>query len=205
MIGLALLLSAAAPQTAIDADRAFAAMAQTEGQWTSFRAFAAPDGTMFVPEAVNAHSFLEGKANPLVAVMWWPAESYLSCDGQVAVNTGPWVRDGGRSVGYFTTIWVKQPDGSWKWVLDHGDVLPRPRSAGEEPKRRRASCAEAPDVFMLSSPDMSGPQGDGGSPDRSLKWFWSVQEPRKDRSLSIFLWDGEDYDLVIVDRILASP
>jgi hypothetical protein len=109
----------------------------------AFRAFAAPDGTMFVPEAVNAHRYLEGKANPPAALMWWPAESYLSCDGQVAVNTCPWIRDGGRSAGCFTTIWVKQPDGSWKWVLDHGDVLPRPRSAGEEPKRRRAACAEA--------------------------------------------------------------
>jgi hypothetical protein len=44
---------------------------------------------------------------------------------------------------------------------------------------------------MLSSPDMSGAEGDGGDPDRSIKWFWSVQEPRKDRSLSIFLWHGE--------------
>jgi hypothetical protein len=64
MTALAFLLSAAVPQTAIDAERAFAAMAQTGGQWSAFRDFAAPDGTRFVPDAVNARQFLEGRTDP---------------------------------------------------------------------------------------------------------------------------------------------
>ena len=43
---LALLLAAAAPQTAIDAERAFVADAQTLGQWTAFRKYAADDAVM---------------------------------------------------------------------------------------------------------------------------------------------------------------
>ena len=41
MIALAVLLATAAPHPAVEAERAFAAMAQTKGQWTAFRAFAA--------------------------------------------------------------------------------------------------------------------------------------------------------------------
>ena len=47
----ALLLMAAEPLTAIDAERAFAADAQKMGQWTAFRNYAADDAVMFVSQA----------------------------------------------------------------------------------------------------------------------------------------------------------
>lgn len=90
--------------TAVDAERAFAEDAQKQGQWTAFRKWAAPDALMFTPQPIRAHEFLEGLTDPREPVRWWPGESYVSCDGGFAVNTGPWVRDGGESVGYFTTV-----------------------------------------------------------------------------------------------------
>ena len=110
----ALLLAAAQPMTAIDAERAFADDARTLGQWTAFRKWSTDDALMFVPQPVNAHEFLKDRKDPPVPVFWWPGRSYLSCDGSFAVNTGPWVRDGGKAVGYFTTVWKRQPDGGWK-------------------------------------------------------------------------------------------
>ena len=83
---LALLLAAApvsAPMSAIDAERAFAADAQKNGQWTAFRNSAAPDAVMFVPEKVNAQAWLKDRADPPVSVFWWPGRSYVSCDGSV--------------------------------------------------------------------------------------------------------------------------
>jgi hypothetical protein len=68
---LAFLLAAAAPATAVDAERAFAAMAQTEGQWAAFRAFAASEGLLFVPEQVNAQEWLkEAGASPDGSLVW---------------------------------------------------------------------------------------------------------------------------------------
>ena len=45
---------------------------------------------MFTPQAVWAHEFLAGRKDPPQSMRWWPAESYVSCDGRTAINTGPW-------------------------------------------------------------------------------------------------------------------
>ena len=160
----ALLLLASPVDGAIDAERAFAEAAQTEGQWTAFRTFAADSAVMFVPREINAHEFLEGREDPVIAVMWWPAESYISCDGTTAVNSGPWVRP--RASGYFTTVWQQQADGNWRWRLDHGDALAVPRPAGEEPTVRRATCPDAPlTVEEITPPEGAVDYGRHHSPD----------------------------------------
>ena len=214
---LALLLAAAAPATAEEAEREFAATAQVEGQWTAFRGYAAANGWMFVPEAVNAQDWLRDRKNPLVSVMWWPAQSWVSCDGSVAVNTGPWVRQGGRSVGYFTTVWTKQEDGSWKWLVDHGDVLAKPRPAGERASIRRAKCLPdkpAGKGFVATvMEDSDGQAIAGGGParsengrsiDGSLRWSWKVL-PDKSRRVTAEIWTGSGYETVLEDKVAAAP
>lgn len=117
-------------QSAVDAERAFAADAHKLGQWTAFRKWAADDALIFVPQPVNAQKWLKDRKDPPVAVFWWPGRSYVSCDGSHAVNTGPWVREWGKSVGYFTTVWQRQSDGGWKWTYDAGDALGSQRPEG---------------------------------------------------------------------------
>jgi ketosteroid isomerase-like protein len=193
---LALLIAAATPQSAVEAERAFAAAAQTDGQWTAFRAFAAPDGVMFTPQQVNAQEWLKGRADPPQSVMWWPAEAWVSCDGTTALTTGPWLRGGGKSAGYFTTVWRRQPDGSWKWLLDHGGALAQPRRAGDAPKVRRASCKGLPTVKKVE-----GVRGyeTGSSPDGSLVWNWNVYENGA-RIVWAELWDGSSHRKVLEDH-----
>ncbi|WP_106407395.1 hypothetical protein [Sphingomonas jatrophae] len=125
---LALLLAAAvpAPTTAIDAERAFAAMAQAKGQWTAFRHYAAPEGMMFVPEPVKAQEWLKDRKDPPQALRWSPTANFVSCDGSFAVNTGEW--RGGKAAGYFTTLWQRKAVGGWHWLIDAGDTLATPRS-----------------------------------------------------------------------------
>ena len=65
--------------------------AQRIGQWTAFRKYADRDAVMFTPQAVWARDFLKGRKDPPKAVRWWPATSFVSCDGHTAVNTGPWI------------------------------------------------------------------------------------------------------------------
>ena len=72
-----LLLAAAAPQTAADAERAFAGAAQAEGQWTAFRRYATEDSVMFARQPVKTQAFLKDRKDPPAALMWWAADSYM--------------------------------------------------------------------------------------------------------------------------------
>ncbi|WP_423606713.1 hypothetical protein [Sphingomonas sp. MS122] len=193
MILAALLLMQAG--TAVAAERDFNRAAQTEGQWTAFRRYATDDAVMFVPRPRNAQAFLKDRKDPPIAVQWWPAESYVSCDGNMAVNTGPWVRPGGS--GYFTTIWVRQAGGGWKWIYDGGDELKAPRRLPEPPRVRRAACRAVPP----SPPAAAGPDsGAGASPDGSLRWRWTMA-PDGSRGFTASLWDGRRFVPVVEDRV----
>ncbi len=145
LIGLA---AAAAQASAVDAERAFADMAQKQGQWTAFRAFAAPEALMFVPEPKNAQDWLKNRKDPPASVHWWPARSWVSCDGAVAVNMGPALY-GTKGHGTFTTVWKRQADGGWKWVLDQGHQLPKALPAAEKARLSRASCKGRPNASLV--------------------------------------------------------
>ncbi|MES2444789.1 MAG: hypothetical protein V4574_18355 [Pseudomonadota bacterium] len=193
-----MLLAAQDPETAVDAERAFNRAAQTDGQWTAFRRFMTDDAVLFTPQPVNAKEALPEK-DPPIAVQWWPAESYVSCDGTTAVNTGPWSRP--RASGYFTTVWVRQPDGHFKWIYDGGDVLAAPRALPEKPKVRTASCAGRPrsPLFMVYS---DAKPGRGESPDKTLIARWLVM-PDGSRTFTVQLWTGKRYETVMHDEIAA--
>jgi hypothetical protein len=204
MIEALLLAMAQPPMSAIDAERAFVADAQKLGQWTAFRKWAADDATMFLPQAGSAHDWLKDKADPPVAVFWWPGRSFVSCDGNTAVNTGPWVRGWGKSVGYFTTVWKRQADGGWKWALDHGDALKTSRAEGGDIASRRASCIGKPvkDRFVLTAA-VGATIGEGVSNDGSLHWAWIV-EPSGGRQVVVRIWNGNGFETVIHDRVAAE-
>ncbi|NIJ21998.1 hypothetical protein FHS95_003709 [Sphingomonas naasensis] len=201
---LALLLFAIVPETtAIDAERAFDRMAQQKGQWTAFRAFATHDAVMFVPHQVNAQAWLKDRPDPPRPVRWWPLESYVSCDGSVAVNTGGWTRPNG-SVGYFTTLWVRQADGAWKWTMDHGDRLARPRPAAP-PKLRRAACGtKAPEIAFDTCRGRESQCRAEQSRDRSLTWHWRAAADGA-RHFDARLWNGRSFETVIDDNVAAEP
>ena len=177
-------------KTALDAERAFAADAQQLGQWTAFRKWAASDAIMFVPQPTNAQAWLKDRKDPAKAIDWWPTASYVSCDGGLAVNTGGWKRPDG-SVGYFSTVWQRQADGGWKWIVDSGDSLVKSRPRLGRIRVERASC----DPVQRFVPDHThaGPDGvvplpeaQGYANDASLTWHWSV-ETNGTRSLIVHL------------------
>lgn len=202
MIALLLMLAAAdAPKTALDAELAFDQAAVRDGQWTAFRTFAAPDAIMFVPQPVNAQAWLKDRKDPPKSVRWQATASYVSCDGATTVNTGNWQRADG-SVGYFTTVWQRQSDGSWRWVLDSGDALKAARAA-KTPTVTHASC-DAPDIpFMTPPPSRGAKSGHGASKDGTLTWDWEVL-PDGARMLGVNLRTGMLGGSVIDDRIAAE-
>jgi len=196
-----LLLQAATPQTAVEAERAFARAAQEKGQWTAFRDYAAPDAVMFVPQPINAQAWLKDRKDPPKSVEWWPTESYVSCSGTVAVNTGGWIRPDG-SVGYFSTVWSKQKDGSWTWLADHGAPLATPREKPSHPKTVRASCGGKPEIDMggcLSDDDRTGCYA---AEDQSLQAHWSRDGGT--RVFHVTIWTGREWKRVLEDVVIED-
>ena len=209
---VALLLSAAvAPQTAIDAERAFAARAQRVGQWTAFKEYADPSAVMFTPQAVWAHEFLDGRKDPARSVMWWPARNFTSCDGDTAINTGPW-RNAANQNGYFTTVWIRQKNGGWKWSVDGGDTVKTPLARPARPSVNRASCASLDRlrrVYAAESRSLEriagkppADAGQGRSADGTLSWSWTVAQGGA-RHFQAKQWNGRGYRIVLDQRIAA--
>lgn len=164
------------PSAIVQAELAFARLAQEEGQWTAFRETAADDAIMFTPELVNAQQWLKGKADPAQAVTWQPHHIYMSCDGSMAVSTGAWQNAKGET-GHFTTIWQQQDFGQrrpdkkidWKWVFDDGQPLDTPLAEPDYVETDVASCA-AKSSAGFPPAGLTDKGKAGASADRSLIW-----------------------------------
>ena len=208
MIALVLAAVAAPAPTAVDAELAFSRAAQRNGEWTAFRTHADPDAVMFTPQAIWARDFLKGRKDPKSATRWSAHASYVSCDGQVAVNTGPWRTANGRQSGFFTTVW-QQENGRWTWTSHGRHTLQKPLSARKSPVVRKASCrGRAPGPPLMAPPSTkSGPRGvaaddfgRGYSDDKTLGWDWRVG-PRGIRQFRTFLWTGRGYTVALNQTI----
>lgn len=209
MITLFLLAAASLP-TAVDAERAFARDARRLGQWSAFRKYADQDAVMFTPQAVWAQDYLKDLKDPPKSVKWWPAQSFVSCDGRTAVNNGPWIRPD-RSHGYFTTVWQRD-ERQWKWVYDGGDALTGPLPRRAAPTVSRASCSgKATGAPIIAPPPLTEKQarktqkdlGAGHSADKTLGWDWKV-EKNGERQFRVYLWDGARYAQVLYNHIAGQ-
>lgn len=212
MISALLLAAAAGMPTAIDAERAFARDAQRSGQWTAFRKYADKDAVMFTPQAVWAREFLKGRKDPPKAVRWWPAHSFVSCDGRTAVNTGPWILPDGKAHGYFTTVW-QRTGRNWRWVYDGGEPLSGALPTPPKPQVHRASCrGKAPGAPVPEPKPLTAKQarttpedaGRGQSADRTLGWDWKVEKDGA-RHFRVLQWNGSHYAQVLYNDVAAPP
>ena len=111
---------------------AFCAMAQEIGLLAAFQHFAAPD-VAFIDTDPRKFRGLEavrqriGPDKPGVKLTWSAMFTDVSDDGTLGYNYGRFESrfpgaDGREVVrgGFFLTIWKRQPDGSWRYVMDNG-------------------------------------------------------------------------------------
>lgn len=127
-------------QEMVKTEQAFSKMAEEKNTRDAFLAFIADDGLLFRPGAVNGKKWLlEHPApptdkKPLLA--WQPSFAGMSASGDMGFTTGPWelkgdVKDEKPSAyGHFVTVWKKQADGTWKFVVDLG--ISHPQSGGPQ-------------------------------------------------------------------------
>ncbi len=122
---------------------AFCAMGKEKGLLAAFTYYAAPD-VAFVDTDPRKYRGLEavqerlGPDKPGVSLTWSAMFTDVSDDGTLGYNYGRYEfrspgPDGKERVrtGFFLTIWKRQPDGLWKYVMDNGapDRPPPPPAA----------------------------------------------------------------------------
>jgi ketosteroid isomerase-like protein len=141
-------------QSMVDTELAFAKMAADQGIRAAFVAFIADDGVLFRPTPVkgkqwfNEHPLPPSEKRPLLT--WYPIVAEISQAQDMGYTTGPWEfkadihDDQAAGWGNFLTVWKRQPDRSWKYVIDLGisnpqpDVAPTPWQAPKSDVKKMA-------------------------------------------------------------------
>ena len=124
-------------QEMVKTEQAFSKMAEEQNTRDAFLAFIADDGLLFRPGAVNGKKWMldhpppaSTDKRPLLA--WQPAYAGMAVSGDMGFTTGPWEAKADindekpQGYGDFVTVWKKQADGSWKFVVDLGISHPQP-------------------------------------------------------------------------------
>lgn len=134
------------PSAVIATELAFAREAREKGQWTAFRKYATDDAVWPGPQWENAKASIKGLPDPAKAIVWEPDMVWSSCDGSFALSTGPATYPDGRRT-RFTTIWQRQTDGEYRWVLDQGFDRAAAEPARDMITARVAECAAPASAF----------------------------------------------------------
>ena len=113
----------------VQAERMFAERHKAVPLKQAFLEFSDPDGIALTPSGVKnikeeLQSWPEGRGPGVIE--WWPEFAGIAASGDVGFTTGPAVYEGGKAAGHYFTIWKRQPDGKWLWLIDFGT---RPRAS----------------------------------------------------------------------------
>jgi ketosteroid isomerase-like protein len=127
--------AASSSEEVLAADRAFSKRSAEKGLTDAFLAFAADDlikpseglQPVFGKEALR--NSLPSAADTGYRLTWEPLRAEVS--GDLGYTFGAWTRQkinatpsDTTSYGNYVTIWKRQADGTWKWVLDTGNSTP---------------------------------------------------------------------------------
>lgn len=115
---------------------AFAASVSELGTRDAFLKFIADDGILFRPNPVNGKEFLNNSQKRPGLLSWYPSFAEISKSGDMGFTTGPaeYRKDKDSAAiwfGNFCTVWQKQANGDWKFVIDFGINHSKPENKPE--------------------------------------------------------------------------
>ena len=115
----------------IATEYAFVSAAAEIGTRDAFLKFVANDGIIFRPNAVNGKTFLSNAPKRPGLLSWYPTYAGISRDGDMGFTTGPadFKKDKDSSAiwfGNFSTVWQRQSNGEFKFVIDIGNSNNKP-------------------------------------------------------------------------------
>ncbi len=159
------------PSTVIATELAFARAAREDGTWTAFRDYATDDALWPGPNWESVQAALKGQADPAQPIVWGPDLVWVSCDGSFALSTGPATHPSGRKT-RFATVWQRQNDGQYRWVLDQGFDLDAGYADPEMIAGRKAECPQGMSNRVKRAPKARRGEAwqSGRSDDGTLAW-----------------------------------
>ena len=113
-------------QKVIDTEHSFAKLATEQGTRAAFLANMADDALVFNPDRIVAKPFWTARPTSPSLLSWAPNYADVSSNGMIGYTTGNWEfrpkgkEDTPTAFGEFITIWLRYPDGKYKFVVDIG-------------------------------------------------------------------------------------
>lgn len=113
----------------MEADRQFSALSVSNGAAAAFAVYMADDALSLPAgaEPVTGKQAIVESMTPLTGTLsWTPQQEAISRSGELGYTWGMYEYRStkGVSFGKYVTVWRKQPDGSWKAVVDIGNQSP---------------------------------------------------------------------------------
>lgn len=150
-------------QKLVDAEHAFARFAAEKGTKAAFLANMTPDALIFSPDKANALEYWTARQSNASLLSWAPNYADISANGILGYTTGNWEfrakgkNDQPSAFGDFITIWLRQPDGKYKWVVDIGVDHDKPAkystewataTEAKDPNSKNSSAADNANRFF---------------------------------------------------------
>jgi ketosteroid isomerase-like protein len=145
LLAILFLLTAFIPITAqsdldklVSTERSFAKTALDKNTREAFLEFMSNDAVVFVPDKTSAKAFWTARPVNESALFWAPNFGDISSNGILGYTTGNWeFRAKGKTdepsgFGNFVTVWLRQPSGQYRWVVDIGVSHAKPEKYIEE-------------------------------------------------------------------------
>jgi ketosteroid isomerase-like protein len=114
----------------IKTDSSFSDMSEKEGMFKAFLFYVDDEGVILRDKSFPSigketlRNYYSGKSDTAFILSWEPVFEKISESGELGYTYGIWTNiekaSGEISQGTYVTIWQKQDDGSWKFVLDTG-------------------------------------------------------------------------------------
>ena len=114
-----------APDGVLQAELAFARLADEKGIRTAFLAWLTDDASVFTPRMNTARAQYGPEPGDPGHLAWYPEAMGISGSGELAWSFGPWayaVKKGEKTLvnGHFLSLWRRQADNRWKVEADIG-------------------------------------------------------------------------------------
>lgn len=125
-----ILIQGAAAQKGMDeliaAERSFAAFSVAHSTKEAFLQYIDSNSLMFDKgHPVKAHAYWKQREKRPGVLNWYPQFAEISASGDFGYTTGPWTfqssaTDTVESRGLYCTVWYRNNDGEWKFLIDLG-------------------------------------------------------------------------------------
>ncbi len=147
-------------QKIYDTERAFEKMVAERGMKAAFIEYLTPDGIMFFPDAANGRETWKAREASLASLTWNPVLIDVSSNHALAYSISNSIyRPKGKDdtnafAGHYISIWVRQPSGEYRAVLDTGITHESPLSVSRD-WRSPAGYGTEKNQRQLSASDSS--------------------------------------------------